>query len=268
MSHQELNIGSRPAPESGTRQFEIGAVLDEYLRLKDEHLNSQMKTVGPLLADWILNRTKVAEFNRLNGTSFNPLSRLKIDETMHSRILGDLLNPNGTHGQRNMFLSPFLENLGIPESTGELWHVTVETGRVDILIWRNHPEKSAVIIENKSNAAGDQPNQIYRYWHREMFLGDRGLWMSMDEAKIRERNRRFHVVYLARDGGKSPESHSMERPRGLEDANPFERVPLECRVIPLANLMALWEQKAFPLIPPENHRLRSFLSQYQELWTQ
>src|SRR5207244_839864 len=134
-----------------------------------------------------------------NGATFNPLTRLKIDETMHSQILGDLLDPDGTHGQGDVFLVPFLEELGIPESDVGLWHVTVETGRVDILIWRNHPEKSAIIIENKSNDAGDQPNQIYRYWHREMYLWDPGFWTSTDETKISERKRRFHVVYLPTD---------------------------------------------------------------------
>src|SRR6266700_3710260 len=129
MSHQELHIGSCVAPESSDQRSEIDGVLDEYLRLKNERLSGQMETLGPLLDDWILKRTEVAESNRLNGATFNPLTRLKIDETMHSQILGDLLDPDGTHGQGDVFLVPFLEELGIPESDVGLWHVTVETGR-------------------------------------------------------------------------------------------------------------------------------------------
>ncbi len=267
MIHQGLQIQSAVHPESGSQWSEIGAVMDDYLRLKDEYLLGQIKSIGPLLDDWILNRNRFAETNRLTGTNFNPLPRLKINETMHSRILGDLLDPNGTHGQKNLFLLPLLEELGIPYPEDGLWHVTVEAGRVDILIWREPPRQSAVIIENKSNGAVDQPNQIYRYWHQEMFLWKPELWESTDEAKVGERKRNFHVVYLTTGGGKSPESHSMERPVGLATVNHFERVPLEPCTRSLAELIALWEKNAIPRIPPENHRLRSFLSQYQELWT-
>jgi hypothetical protein len=267
MIHQEIPIGKFVATEPSRQRSEIEAVLEDYLLLKDKHLGGQMEIVAPVLDDWILNRAEVAKSNRINGATYNPIARIKINETTHSRILGDLLDPNGTHGQKNLFLVPFLGELGIPEPTDGLWNVTVETGRVDILIWRNLPEKSAVIIENKSNGAGDRPNQIYRYWHRELFLWEPSLWTSTDKAKILERNRRFHVVYLPTDGGKSPETQSTERPCGMETANPFEHVPLKCRIFSLAALMALWERQAVPHIPPENHRLRAFLSQYQELWT-
>ena len=228
MIHQEIPIGKFVATEPSRQRSEIEAVLEDYLLLKDKHLGGQMEIVAPVLDDWILNRAEVAKSNRINGATYNPIARIKINE---------------------------------------LWNVTVETGRVDILIWRNLPEKSAVIIENKSNGAGDRPNQIYRYWHRELFLWEPSLWTSTDKAKILERNRRFHVVYLPTDGGKSPETQSTERPCGMETANPFEHVPLKCRIFSLAALMALWERQAVPHIPPENHRLRAFLSQYQELWT-
>jgi len=266
MSRHTLPIGSCAIPGQGRQWSDVGSVLNDYLQWKDEHLGSQMDLVGPLLDDWMSKRAEVAKANRINGRSFNPLSRLKINETAHSRILGDLLDPGGTHGQKDLFLAPFLDALGIPDANVGLWQVTVETGRVDILIWRNKPEKSVVIIENKANDADDQANQIYRYWHCEMFLWNPGLWTSTEESTIRERNRRFHVVYLPTDEGKSPESHSMERPPGLEDVNPLARVPLECRTFTLGKLMELWEKKSLPSIPPENHRLRTFLSLYQELW--
>ena len=266
MSPQALPFGSCAIPAPRGQWFDVDAVLDDYLRLKDEHLGDQMDVVGPLLDAWMQQRAQAERANRMHGHSFNPLSRLKIDETAHSRILGDLLDPRGTHGQRGLFLAPFLEVLGMPDCDAGSWRVTVETGRVDILIWRNKPEKCAVIIENKVNGADDQPNQIYRYWHREMFLWEPGLWTATHAAKISERDRRFHVVYLPTDGSKAPESHSMERPPGLDEAHGPARVPLECRILALGKLMTLWEEKSVPRIPPENHRLRAFLSQYQELW--
>lgn len=178
--------------------------------------------------------TALKSLKRTDSTAV-PLILCPILRSMKRRtavFLETFLDPDGTHGQGNVFLVPFLDELGVPESGSGLWRVTVETGRVDILVWRNHPEKCAVIIENKSNGAGDRPNQIYRYWHQEMFLWDPALWTSKDPAIISEQKRRFHVVYLPTDGGKSPQSHSMERPLGFENVNPFPRVPLKCRILP------------------------------------
>src|SRR5207248_3128712 len=107
--------------------------------------------------------------NRQHGTGFNALSRFKINETAHSRIIGDLLNPLGSHGQGDLFLEPFLRFLEIPDPERGTWAITVETGRVDIMLWREKPLRSAVIIEHKSNNAGDQPNQIYRYWYYQLY---------------------------------------------------------------------------------------------------
>jgi hypothetical protein len=245
----------------------LDGVLDDYLKWRDQHVSDQMGALAPLLDHWIEVRTEIAASNRAHGGNFNPLVKLKIDETRHSRILGDFLNPEGSHGQGNLFLLPFLKDLGIPEPDVGLWRVTVEIGRIDILIWRNEPRKSAVIIENKSNGAGDQMNQIYRYWHQEMYLWDRSLWETTNEAAIAERSRNFHIVYLPTGDDKAPAPHSKQRPAGFEKVNPFPAVPLEWTIRPLAKLMEIWALHSEPGIPPNNHRLRSFFSQYKELWT-
>ncbi|MCH7225105.1 PD-(D/E)XK nuclease family protein [Verrucomicrobiaceae bacterium E54] len=208
----------------------------------------------------------IARSNHAEGRSFNPLPWLKIGETMHSRILGDFLDPQGSHGQGAIFLMPFLEELGVPEPQAGIWHVTVETGRVDILIWRNEPRRSAVIIENKAKDAVDQLNQIYRYWHHEVFLWDPAAWPMGNPMAIEERRRDFHVVYLPTGKDKGPAAHSMERPQGMEKANPWDRVPLKCTIMPLADLMELWERESVGKVPPTNHRLNAFIGLYQELW--
>lgn len=112
-----------------------------------------------------------------NGESFNLISVMQMewDETKtHSRILADLLNPNGSHGQGSIFLEKFL---CLSESLQELdlelskVHVIVEKnigkidshyqhgGRIDIVI---EAGDKAIIIENKINAP-DQKNQLLRY---------------------------------------------------------------------------------------------------------
>ena len=80
--------------ESGNRWTDLGSALDEYLRLQEGHQSDQMKLVGPLVDDWIRSRDEIAKNNRFNGASFNPLRSININETTHSRILGQTLCPN------------------------------------------------------------------------------------------------------------------------------------------------------------------------------
>lgn len=243
-------------------------VLSDYLAIQGSGPCEDFALIGEVLRDWMESTKKIEKDNREYGISFNPLTRIKICETAHSRILGDLLNPRGSHGQGALFLKIFLEKIGYPDPPAEGWHVSVETGRVDILLWRHHPEKSAIIIENKSNNAGDQLNQIYRYWHREMYLWDRDLWNTKEHDLIQGRNLRFYIVYLPTNGGKSPAEHSLERPVDWSESdNPHDMVPVDCTTLSLPELTALWFNKTKPpIIPTTNLRLQSFLNQYHELW--
>lgn len=91
-----------------------------------------------------------------------------ISEPIHSRILHFFLSDNPMHGQGKLFLSAFLEYIGFEKDEGnEEWIITAEEGRVDVLLRRQNP-LGAVIIENKSNWAVDQPNQLYRYWYENI----------------------------------------------------------------------------------------------------
>jgi hypothetical protein len=243
-------------------------VLEDYLTFREASVGGSVAVFEAVLADWARVSGEIADRNRAHGTSFNPFTRIKIGETSHSKLLGDLLNPRGSHGQGTLFLDVLLGKLGCPIPESDTWKVTVETGRVDILIWRHHPVKSAIIIENKSNNAGDQPNQIYRYWHREMYLWDRELWDTEDQATVRERDMRFHIAYLPTDGGRSPAEHTTTRPvdwTGVD--NPHREVPLKCMPLTLPELTGAWLSEALPRIPSTNSRLRDFLTQYHELWT-
>jgi hypothetical protein len=242
-------------------------VLTDYLAFQQASRSDTLPLFAQVLEAWNHAASEIAEQNRSRGISFNPFTLIKIGETSHSRILGDLLNPRGSHGQGDLLLKVFLEKLGYTEPESDGWQVTVETGRVDILIWRSHPEKGAIIIENKSNNAGDQINQIYRYWHREMYLWDRELWNATDDLTTKKRSQRFHIVYLPADGGRSPAEHCMKRPEDWTDAdNPHPDVPLDCKTMSLLELTELWLDKAVSNVPVTNTRLRDFLSQYQELW--
>jgi hypothetical protein len=245
----------------------LTSVLDDYLAFRDASLSDSAGLFKSVLTEWTRISSKIAARNREQGTSFNPLSQIRIGETSHSRLLGNLLNPRGSHGQGTLFLDVFLRRIGYPVPETDSWNVTVETGRVDILIWRNTPEKSAIIIENKSNNAADQLNQIYRYWHREMYLWDRGLWDKKDEGTKSRRTKNFHIIYLPTDGGRSVADHSLQRPADWsEKDNPHLEVPIKSKNLTLHELTAAWLNEALPLVPSTNSRLRDFITHYHELW--
>jgi hypothetical protein len=86
--------------------------------------------------------------------------------------LGFILNPHEKHGKGDIFLKEFF-NIVIADDNftyieTEKWYVRVEKGRFDISIGNSNNTK-IIIIENKSNWAEDQPNQLYRYWLRGIY---------------------------------------------------------------------------------------------------
>ena len=86
-------------------------------------------------------------------------------EVMHSTIIASFLDPNGSHGQKDLYLKLFLSvvgdntNLETPSSSVYTEYV-IEDGRIDILIEDNVGR--GVIIENKIYAS-DQDKQLIRY---------------------------------------------------------------------------------------------------------
>lgn len=110
------------------------------------------------------------------GENFNVFSALNMcsDEMrLHSRLLATLFNPKANHGLGNEFLRQFLVtaikvddnyithcNESIAERyVGEVTETT--GGRIDIIL---EDGKHGIIIENKIYA-GDQPNQLLRYYN-------------------------------------------------------------------------------------------------------
>lgn len=141
---------------------------------------------------------KLAE---ISGENFNVFSILGLDynEVKHSRFLGELLNPQGSHGQKGKFLELFVAQMK-NRFDGKGWdfntdNVRVEIekstptqGRIDIYI---SDGKHQVIIENKIYAA-DQENQLERYLN----FAEK---QNQDLTKI-------HLFYLTLDGCEASEN--------------------------------------------------------------
>ena len=145
----------------------------------EEKLEKYRKTID--LCSSIMKKIKAERMsNTKMGKYVNVFSLWNefsgISEPIHSRILHFFLSDNPMHGQGKLFLSAFLEYIGFEKDKGnEEWIITAEEGRVDVLLRRLNP-LGAVIIENKSNWAGDQPNQL------KDFLTDNGFHESRENA--------------------------------------------------------------------------------------
>lgn len=117
------------------------------------------------------------------GENFNIFSILKLtgDEVrLHSRFIGELLNPSGTHNKGSKFLELFLNEINllniytqdqlnkaeliIEENIGGITDNYEEGGRIDLVIKFLNTENH-IVIENKIWAS-DQPKQLWRYHSR------------------------------------------------------------------------------------------------------
>ena len=135
---------------------------------------------------------------------FNLLGIAHLEVSTHSAMLADLLNPEGSHGQRHLFLTAFIEYMkeklsrisggnSFPavardDVISSSWFVdkekSTEFGNMDIVV--SSPElRFLVVIENKIGA-GEQQEQIARY----------ALWMENQ----REHYEKRVLLYLTPEG--------------------------------------------------------------------
>jgi hypothetical protein len=142
------------------------------------------------------------------ASNFNLFRLLRIERnevSTHSRFLRELLDPEGSHGQRGKPLSLFLRHCkrkggafaDLPDfDDGQDWRVTAEEqcseeGRTDILIESRRCE-TLIVIENKVGS-GELEGQCLGYWN----------WMQMQTAFTRK-----VLIYLTPSGDAPPSLHS------------------------------------------------------------
>jgi len=132
------------------------------------------------------------------ASEFNVFSYIAPDENRLSDIIAELLNPEGKHGQGEVFLREFLKVLRVePQGHGRCRVVREQATafipqsqrRIDILV---DIDGFGIGIENKP-WAGEQPDQLSAYWeYLRARYGDRCL-----------------LVYLS-GGGDHPQSIPAE----------------------------------------------------------
>lgn len=157
--------------------------------------------------------TAIYSQERINSKEFNVFNLINqiygIGETKHSRFIAFLLNPVSEHGQGKLFLNEFLRLLNIKIDEDSIWTVTAEKDNIDILLKASYPAKSTIIIENKSNWAVDQNNQLYRYWYNEIYDANTDCLYknASDVVGVNDR-----IIYLAPNHYKTYDAKSIERP--------------------------------------------------------
>lgn len=114
---------------------------------------------------------KYEKLNEANGSNFNIFSIIRKgteEVELHSRFIGELLDPKGSHNKKDLFLRLFIEQFQLKNKNNEIiqgdFELFIEKsvgeyGRIDLLI---KSKDELIIIENKIYA-NDQPTQLQRY---------------------------------------------------------------------------------------------------------
>lgn len=119
-----------------------------------------------------------------NFNLYNIIDLTRDEVRIHSKFIGELLNPKGTHGQGNLFLNLFIEQLDIKNFVSKGSIFTLEKyigpktkdsgGRIDIII--EDINNNSITIENKIDAE-DQEAQLLRYYN---YKKDNILYLTLD----------------------------------------------------------------------------------------
>ena len=158
------------------------------------------------------------ELDRQLARRFNVFRYLRTDEMGFSRMIADLLDPAGDHGQGAAFLKLLTAKLEFAQDVNpsDLSNAKVQTERqivgrrrIDIVV--EIDSEHCLAIENKSNSAGDQERQV------------------ADDLDWLKRYGHSLLVYLHPTGeGPSEESVARETIEELETKTPRPFVIMPC----------------------------------------
>ncbi len=253
----------------------LGGIVNQWNRKYSKNTISRSDTFRILAADFAEFHKCILEdkeLHTIDGHLFNVFSLLSrylgIGETLHSRLLHFLLSNDELHGQKNKFLLEFLKLADIYKPEGGVWEITSEIGRVDVMLQRSHPH-SVVIIENKSNWAGDQANQLYRYWYKNIHRHTEDL-----DEKYYEGNDRYRIIYLAPNENKNYTEQTCCKPHSDNEHKIFKtdeefnaapcRVPLKPVTWTFNMQLQEWLERCMEILDGSNHPVREYIRQYKE----
>jgi hypothetical protein len=157
---------------------------------------------------------KYDDIARITGEKFNIFSVMNMQSNeryTHSAILGELLNPKGSHSQGSAFLKLFFDEINelrvindfdfenarilLEEHIGTINSENTKGGFIDIVI---KDSNNVIVIENKIYAS-DQLNQLKRYKNHYpksilFYLNLFGEFPSIDSSGDLEVEKDFHII--------------------------------------------------------------------------
>lgn len=156
-----------------------------------------MHSIENLLRQIAIINDKNAEILDATGGRFNIFQICGVNhyENTHSKIIAELLDPNGTHGLKSKLLECFIEILGNDfiindfdcNNSSVFTEYSIREGRIDILIQNAN---DAIIIENKIYAR-DGERQLSRY-----------------DKYAQNRFKKYQILYLTVWGSEAGENSS------------------------------------------------------------
>ena len=176
---------------------------------KNQDALIQLKSLPAFLEKYYQIQERIIRQNQDIAPDYNIFEIAKfetLETKLHSPFLKDLLDPDGTHSQRDLFLKSFFKDIpGLDESILKSWDFRYLNiinefsaggfGNIDIIIRYNNPANPFfIIIENKIYA-DDQELQIMRYYNYAKNI----LLLKDDQIKI---------IYLTLQGS-APTTFSM-----------------------------------------------------------
>lgn len=255
-------LKSRKETEQATNYLNL---IHNFNKVDSINNKEKIQLNDTIIKDYLFAKENLNELNKRKSVLFNPLKFFPIGETMHSYLIANLISPDSTHGQGNLFLKSFLKLLDIEVFEKDNWIVTSETGRVDVLLRRQHPH-AVVIIENKSNYACDQENQLYRYWFQEIYLPNEKMFGNKT-VEMTSNNNNYQIIYLTPAVWKLPSDNSLTKPQSGYDIKLPEKIPIQPKIWLFNHEIVLWLEGVSQQIHKDNHRLKEYIKQYIELWT-
>ena len=233
--------------------------IEKQLIWSNSHLEkTESKTFG------FLKKKESLKLNELPAIrisdELNVFEVIRPSEPIHSRIICELLSPNGRHNKKDVFLNLFF-NVVFPEQEygKEKWIVEAEKEYFDIRI-RNYNNTSIFIIENKSNWADDQPNQLYRYWYYGIYI---------PQYDLKGKNNK--ILYLSPNDFKYPSQQSMSRPDDFDKNLPDTLPEGIVKVIFFNDEIIKWLESCIEwfksCLPEElNSSTYFYIEQYIKFW--
>jgi len=197
---------------------------------------------------------ELLETNKSHGNDFNLLKISGVGNSevfTHTPILKELLDPNGSHGQKDLFLKSFINFFKIDFNIDDFITVRKEQrikdyGQIDLMISNRD---QIIIIENKIYAK-DQPSQLYRYYEYTHNI-----------------KKKSFIIYLTLDG-KKPSLSSLGRIKNIDDnyliENELKNIDINLYCLSYKKDILIWLDEVLKIIV-DKPNLVAGINQYLNL---